>query len=256
MNVSLCISFMTKGIALAVILQSIELLQIKSAFASDGIWDWAILNQDFPRSFSRALDIPLSYRGFIGILILRILAGISLLAYPSALAAAYLLVSTFLICFRFRGTFNGGSDYMTFIVLLALVLIFSLGEHPFFLTGILWYVSIQVCLSFFLSGVAKVKTDAWRSGRALSEFMRSRFYDIPPSFHDFPRNSPLSRIACWGVILFELSFPLALVIPSLTAGYLSLAVIFHILNIYIFGLNRFLFAWIAAYPAIMYCSSR
>ena len=30
---------------------------------------------------------------------------------------------------------------------------------------------------------------------------------------------------------------------------------FHLANVYAFGLNRFLFAWLAAYPALYYCSS-
>ena len=38
------------------------------------------------------------------------------------------------------------------------------------------------------------------------------------------------------------------------AGILVAAIGFHLVNFYAFGLNRFLFAWAAAYPALYFCS--
>ena len=57
-------------------------------------------------------------------------------------------------------------------------------------------------------------------------------------------------------MLFELLFPLAL----LDAGYLKAALViaglFHLVNGCVFGLNRFLWIWIAAYPSLLWFQQR
>jgi hypothetical protein len=34
----------------------------------------------------------------------------------------------------------------------------------------------------------------------------------------------------------------------------AVALAFHIANVYVFGLNRFVWAWAATYPALYFCS--
>jgi uncharacterized protein YhhL (DUF1145 family) len=62
----------------------------------------------------------------------------------------------------------------------------------------------------------------------------------------------LLRAMAWGVILLELAFPLALLDARLLWAALSLAALFHLANALLFGLNRFLWTWLAAYPALLW----
>ena len=56
----------------------------------------------------------------------------------------------------------------------------------------------------------------------------------------------------WAVMVFELVFPLALFSQPALFIALGLAMLFHLANAYFFGLNRFVFAWLAAYPSLLW----
>ena len=58
--------------------------------------------------------------------------------------------------------------------------------------------------------------------------------------------------ASWLVITLECGFPAALVAPELAIALLTIAGTFHVGNALVLGLNRFVWAWLAAYPALLY----
>lgn len=60
----------------------------------------------------------------------------------------------------------------------------------------------------------------------------------------------LAFFASWTIILFEVTFPAAILNAHLSLVYMASGLAFHAGNAYVFGLNRFFFAWLAAYPAI------
>ena len=64
------------------------------------------------------------------------------------------------------------------------------------------------------------------------------------------------RTASWAVIGFEVLFPLALLNQTLLIAALTCAAAFHIANACLFGLNRFVWFWLAAYPSILWLQSR
>jgi len=65
------------------------------------------------------------------------------------------------------------------------------------------------------------------------------------------------RIASLGVIGFELSAALVLFAPdTAVVTWLVIAATFHLVNAWVFGLNRFFFAWLAAYPSVVYWATR
>lgn len=249
------LAWMDRLAGVAVALQTIELLAIRAAYAPDGVWAWSVLRREFavfPRPVPKLLDLFLDYRGFLVLLGLRLGAALAVLAHPHATALSFLFLTTLLIAMRWRGTYNGGSDYMTLIVLLALSVAHSFEGDPRVAAGALWYVAIQVCLSYFIAGWVKLKNPHWRNGRALSGFLGSSYYDAPKAWS---RMTPrLAFALSWGVILFECGFPLALISPRVCVAYLAVAILFHLANVYFFGLNRFLFAWGAAYPALYHAS--
>jgi hypothetical protein len=135
---------------------------------------------------------------------------------------------------------NGGSDTMTMQILLA-AFVASLFPHSARMQyAAAAYVAIQLVLSYFVAGVAKLKQHEWRKGRALPQFLG--------------RTGSPWLVRSWLVMLFECLFPVCLLSPTLTLAFLAFGSLFHLANFYYFGLNRFIFVWLAAYPALLLTS--
>jgi len=253
--------WITKIIACAVLLQGLELLQIRRAFAPDGIWTWETLRQEFdffPRIVQWALRATLDYPRVLIVVLAQIVLAFILLAaaQPQPVPVIGLLITTGLMALRWRGTFNGGADYMTVLVLLVLSTDALFHPSPIVRLGCLWYLSIHTILSYFISGALKLRDADWRSGRALQRFLSSPPYDPPVFFVNLSKHPRLMLLGSWTILAFEVSFPLCVANPRICAVYVCAALVFHLMNVAAFGLNRFLFAWSAAYPALYYCSTQ
>lgn len=180
----------TALIALASLLQSTEMLALRETTSDQGIWRWKTLRQDFgffPRPILRGFDLLLGYSGFGGVLWARwsLSAGVLGLALISTavpfLLLVLLLMTTVLVLLRWRGTFNGGSDFMTLVVLMAVTAAQFDPDSEKLRRGALWYIAIQTCASYFISGVIKIRKNNWRTGKALPGFLPSSFYETPGS---------------------------------------------------------------------------
>lgn len=255
------IFWITKAIACAVLLQGLELLQIRRAFASDGVWKWETLRPEFEifPGFARwLLRAALDYPRFLGVIAAQIALAAAALAFeqPHPAVLIGMLAATGLTALRWRGTFNGGADYMTVLVLLLLSIEAVNRDRPAVRLGCLWYLSVQAVLSYFIAGVVKFRNADWRSGRVLRRFMSGPPYDPPDFFAALSKRAGLMQLSSWGILLFELSFPLVLHSPAACLAFLTVALVFHLLNFAIFGLNRFIFAWAAAYPALYFYSAQ
>ncbi len=244
-------------IGLAVLLQSVELIRIAPSVADSGVWDWRILREEyrFLGPLRWPLDLLLKFPNVLYLFLARGIAGLILTLYSHPLLLALLLLSTVLIALRWRGTFNGGSDYMTIIVLSALLLARTSAEASMLPYACLLYIGLQTISSYFIAGVVKIKRKNWREDLALPAVLASCIYEETAAIKKLRENDTLMLGCSWIIILFELSFPLALLSPGICAAMLCLAVVFHFANFYLFGLNRFLFAWLAAYPAVYFCAS-
>ena len=239
----------------SVLLQSIELLLVRKSFSENGIWSWTNLRNDYPFFFKTLFTPVFSCWGFVGVLILQAVFAALLMALPNETWTVVLLVflTTLLVSWRFRGTYNGGSDFMTMVVLIGLTgaRIFPQWEKYF-----IAYIAVQVCLSYFVSGLVKLKKKSWITGEALQSLSKSSNYSIPARARDFMSRSSIARIGGFLLLVFEISFPLALINADFCRVYLVIAVIFHLAMVYVFGLNRFLWAWLSAYPALLYWINR
>lgn len=235
-------------IAIAIALQSIELIMLRTSFSNTGVWRWSTLRAEWtsnsPSWLLWVYDRTFSEKGFLFLLEVRLLAACLLPIWPNIFLLLFLAKSTLLIAMRWRGTFNGGSDTMTFHILIG-VLAAAVFPYDNVVEAAIWYIAVQVCLSYFVSGFAKLKSASWRDGSALPIFLSTTIYG-PQKIH-----SSLAKFAAWAVILFECTFPLALLNTNIAVGYIAVALAFHWTNWYVFGLNRFFWAWLAAYPALV-----
>ena len=68
------------------------------------------------------------------------------------------------------------------------------------------------------------------------------------------RHPALARTGSWTFTLWEGCFPLALLDVRLAWLFCAVAALFHFLVFLYFGLNRFFWAWLTTFPAVLYCA--
>ena len=168
-----------------------------------------------------------------------------------------LFLSTVIILIRWRGSFNGGSDFMTLAVLTGLLITHVsqplIGTEMAYRAGC-WFITIQAISSYFISGTVKLFDTHWRNGRALSFFINGAIFG-PLKENSIYKKQWFALASCWSFILWESTFPLALMGPIWAIVWCSIAALFHFLVFWHFGLNRFFWAWLCTFPAIIYCST-
>ena len=247
---------------ISLIIQTIEFLRLREPLSTHGVWTYAIGRDDLAHAskFTQRLFAFLSRdKLWLAHLILRLLASVVLLAYGGSLPlVAFLLLGTVVILIRWRGAFNGGSDFMTIVVLSGLLIaqLFSwFGDEELGWRASLIYIAIHSASSYFISGGVKLLNEDWRSGKALPLFLDGGVYGplAPTSLY---WRQPVAIICSWSFILWECLAPLAFLDAAIALFYCSVAGVFHILVFWYFGLNRFVFAWISTYPAIIYLAGQ
>ncbi|MFX4223931.1 MAG: HTTM domain-containing protein [Thalassobaculum sp.] len=186
------------------------------------------------------------------------LAALSLLlltGIESDLVCYALLVNALFILHRFQGPYNGGSDLLGYLILVCLCLAHA-APDPRWREYALAYLALQPILSYFKSGWSKAIHRDWWSGQALRDVFDFSAYPVSDAIRARFRDSALLAPMSWAVILFELAFPLALLHRDALVAALALAAAFHLANFLLFGFNRFVWIWVASYPAILWLQDR
>ena len=190
-------------------------------------------------------------------LLLRTILGLRLFLIPMAYWLGNPVFYFLLLLFQIlpfaihRKNFNGASDYLCLLLLLAICLsAFFPMLSPYFHL----YIFSQIVLSYLISGVLKAKQKTWWTGDALRHFVASPKYYTPPKIKNFIQKN--SKIFSRAVLFWEVSFPLAVFNLQLLYFYLGVGIIFHLGNFFTFGLNRFFWLWISTYPLLLFFSSK
>jgi hypothetical protein len=246
--------------AWSLLLQTLEYLRMGRYTADDGFWSWRLQRADIPNAaFRRVLDVLFKPRVHQLHLVLR-LCGAVVLAWQGASLPliVFLFAGNLLILIRWRGAFNGGSDFMTLVVLTGLLMAQVIGAFGHVALGWqagFWYIAIQSITSYFMSGSVKLLRPEWRNGSAMTIFLNGAIYGPLPPNHPL-RHTGLAMLGSWGFIVWEILFPLSLFDPRLAAMFCTVAAVFHFLVFWFFGLNRFFWAWLCSFPAILWCSAQ
>lgn len=166
-----------------------------------------------------------------------------------------LSLHSIVVLHRFAGPYNGGSDRMGLLVLyclcIAQLLPEGIGREAAF-----GYLGLQVMLSYFISGQVKIVNPQWRSGQALQDVFSFSAYPVSEDLRALAKRPRLLWFMSWCVMLFELFFPFSLINANLLIAALFVAALFHLANACLFGLNRFVWFWIASYPSIIWLQTR
>lgn len=244
------------GLSLAI--QTAEYLRMGRATGPDGLWAWATHRRDVPQEWARRmLDFfyqPAAHQLHLWLRLAS--AGLLLAGFASLPLLLFLFLGNLLILIRWRGAFNGGSDFMTLVVLTGLLIAYGVaagGDAELGMRAGLWYVCIQAVTSYFISGWVKILRPEWRSGEAMTIFLNGAVYGPLPAGHPL-RRPRLALLGSWAFILWECAFPFALVNPAHAVAFCAVAACFHFLVFTFFGLNRFFWAWMCSFPAIIWCA--
>jgi hypothetical protein len=244
-------------IAFAVILQGIEMLQMLKAGSVLKIWG----RENLETEMKIGLPLPLSW---IETLAkddtLQILAwaeiGIGAIAFihPSATAFLILFFTHLMICVRFRGSVNGGSDSMTAMILLGCIFAFLFKKESFARVGLVW-IAINLLLSYGRAGISKIRQPEWKDGTALAQFFEQSFFaDIRKFSKVIAAKPDMAKYVCWALIAIEVGLVASPFAASALPALLIFVVLFHFSIYWVFGLNRFFWVWLAAWPSIFYLS--
>lgn len=163
------------------------------------------------------------------------------------LLAAHLLIS-------FRAMYGlDGAHQMSLIILLGATGFLISTPDSFAKSFCILFIGAQIVTSYVVSGIYKWKGKKWREGSAMPGIMSTYIYGHP-WLGAFLQNRPaLSKIMCWLVILFEISFIFVLFAPpEVVLVFLGCGLIFHLANSFFMGLNGFFFSFVATYPCVIY----
>lgn len=232
MSLSCALDWTARLLAWSLLLQAAEWWSSRAALRA--LFPWQIVRRDYGLRFGD--------RAWSGLVGAQAAIAVAIAVSEAAVLPWLALVLALLQAARFRGNFNGGSDAMTLVVLLGLAV-----GRTFSASAGLGYIAAQLVLSYFLAGCWKLRERAWREGSALDRLLAL------PQYRSTPLLLPASRWLGYGVIAFECAFPLSLF--GLALPFAALGLTFHAVNARVLGLNRFLWAWLAAYPALFYWSA-
>lgn len=246
-----------------VLIASLEFLTIRGEFEDSGLFSWDVLRTMSKTTFSAGTGRPrflVSHPFCVPALAgTRALAALLLVFFSSnhALGTACIvaIVAVSIVMFWRAPLGQDGSDQMSLITFTALAVYNLFPRDVHVAQASLWFIAIQGCLSYFVAGIAKVISPVWRSGEAVRRIVSTRTYGSTGSASLVRGRDGACMALSWFVMLFECSFPLALAFGQ--TGFVVFAVLgicFHITNAMIMGLNTFVWAFLATYPAILFCA--
>ena len=244
-------------LAFWLVLSLSQWLVIARQFAPDGL----LPRGRMKRAPSQAATVgghrllsPGPMRGFFAVqLLLAIVLAVSD-SGPVAIGCLVVLIACQAVFTVLTGHFwADGSDKIGIIVMAGTLLAFigvAIGDPGVILAGIL-LTGGQLVISYFVAGVSKMFVPAWRDGTRLKAILSTRAWGSERLAGGL-KVPGFAAAAAWAVILLEALFPLALLAPQ---AWLLLALgamlAFHFATAFLMGLNKFPWAFAAAYPSVI-----
>jgi hypothetical protein len=117
----------------------------------------------------------------------------------------------------------------------------------------LTFLSTQVMISYFFSGLYKIRSKKWMTGEALQSIMATDLFGNKKINTLLKRNPLIGKTLTIGVSFFLLFYPLSILLPfKFFIIYLVAGLLFHLTIAAIMGINRFWQIYLANYPALIF----
>ncbi len=248
-------------LAIGAAVEAAEILARPRDYENGGIYSWTLIRTKYRWStvglIAKALDVIFVPRAYRFLMLVQIIVAAALFSGVIPATNGVLVLSLFILrsLIHIRHQYGlDGSDQMNAIILASMTL-FYLAPTQLSKGVVIGFVAFQSILAYFSSGMAKAISPVWRSGKALSGILNTQSYGSKIAANALRRNPQLSLIACWAVILYQITFPIfALISPTSCAIVLTLGVLFHVSVAVSMGLNNFVWSFTAAYPAVWMAS--
>lgn len=252
--------------ACGVLISTLELLWNWRDFTGERLYAWKVLRSRgrISRSVTvaRALDAVLDMPGIGVVLVVRLIAIVALFAnaflHPAAHAFALATVVATSFALSYRSIFGqDGSDQMSSLIFVSLLIASLTPSNAIVREAALAFIAAQAVLSYLVAGIAKAAGPVWRNGDATLLIFNTQGYGLESVARVLFAVPAAARLLTWTVVVMECTFPLVFVAgPRWCWIFLGWGLAFHLLNAVVMGLNSFLWAFGAAYPAIIFCLLR
>lgn len=253
----LTISLRLLGVGL--VLQSLELLVNERELRNDGLLGW---RERRGRWFGSGGALRwLHASPMCSVLIaVRALAAATCLVLPFDAPAMPWILAVLTAAqawhnHRFK-MIHEGSDSMYLIGLFAMFAAAVDPADPRLRMAALGFFCGQLLLAYFAAGLDKVRAKAWRDGTLVMRALSDGAHRFEPIGNILARRPGLACGVSWGVILLELLFPLAVLVPH--PGFwifAALGIAFHGAVAVCMGLHGFFWSFVAGYPAVYFVAS-
>jgi hypothetical protein len=148
-----------------------------------------------------------------------------------------------------------GADSQLNAITYSAVSLSLLSDTPAAAGYCLYFLTLQLCFAYFAAGFHKLRSPVWRDGSAMPGILSARLFGFPALGAWLGRRRGLWLPLSWITVVWEVSFPLVLVAPrEACLFYFACGILFHVSTAVTMGLNKFIWAFIALYPATIYCT--
>lgn len=246
------IEFSSLLMALYAIISSFELWLCRSEFRPNGWLDWSTAKYVRTVRF-RALDRLFhqsnSFESLIG---LRALTGLSIVIFQLtkvdvSLSMAMLFALQCLLHYRVPIGREGADDMA--VIVMAGSACFLLTDSYFGGLISAGFVTSQFYLSYFFSGLGKLKSRPWIKENSLAGIFGTISFGQPLLFYVFTRHANVSFAVSYFLIIWQVTMPISFFMGDIFfLFYIIVAILFHIFVSFSMGLNNFVFSFFAAIP--------
>jgi hypothetical protein len=247
--------------SIGLFIAALEDLSEFKIFEKRGLLSWSIsrLSAEWKHRglFSKILHFLLNDIAFkvnvfariVGSLLLFILSCLGIVS-PATFCVLFFLNALI----SFRNPYGLDGAYQMYLILLFGFTIGSLSGIDSVTSKIcIAFIAGQLICSYVIAGYVKLISPVWRKGYALPMIFSTACYGHPSIYKLVTQYPAISCFLSWSTILFECSFFLILILPQPFAlCFLFMGFLFHFANALFMGLNDFLFAFVTAYPSMLY----
>jgi hypothetical protein len=239
---------------------SLELLAIRDAFRENGLLSWRVVRLDRPKVMGLLgiFGFLMKWPGIQALIAARSVAALVCAIWcmrgpaPLSLIAVYMVLG-FLLTLR-APLLVDGAERMMNVAVVTCFLAGCVGGEPAGRIG-LCFLAAQLSLAYSTSGIVKIGVSGWKRGRLPREILSTVSFGRGNLHASLSLRPHLGRSLALGLIVGELLWGFApWVPPRLAFSLIACALLFHLTAAAVMGLNTFLFAFTAAFPAAVYTS--